>query len=94
MEEKLVFIREYLAKKFAGCDIEHREDFIRSSQSFKIYASGGPLLLKVSDEFIDDNPIEEIDRLFDLFGIPGVLAENTELGVMLTQQGIGFFNRD
>ena len=71
-EEKHAAIKQYLAEKFPGCEIEQQHDFARRAQSFKLHIVAVTLLLKVGDEFIDDNSTPEILRLFNLWGVAEV----------------------
>ncbi|MGH7233999.1 MAG: hypothetical protein ACREF7_00940 [Candidatus Saccharimonadales bacterium] len=63
--QKYAAIQQYLADKFPESQIEQKYGFDRGAKSFKIEAAGSSLLLKISDEFIDDNNIDEILRRLD-----------------------------
>jgi len=92
--EKYTAIKQYLAEHFPGCEIEERHDFDRGAQSFKIQVAGTTLLLKVGDEFVGDNDIAEIIRIFELGSIAEILGKGKNLGVLVTQRGVEPFNRE
>jgi len=92
-EEKHTAINKYLTEKFPGCDIEQMHDFDRGAQTFKLHAADGSLLLKVGDEFVEDNTTPEILRLFNLWGLAEVLCKEKELGVLVSQHGLESFRR-
>lgn len=92
-EEKHAAIKQYLAEKFPGCEIEQQHDFARRAQSFKLHIVAVTLLLKVGDEFIDDNSTPEILRLFNLWGVAEVLGNEKEFGVLVSQHGLDSFRR-
>jgi len=91
--EKHAAINKYLAEKFPGRDIEQKHDFDRGTQTFKLHVTDGTLLLKVGDEFIEDNSAPEILRLFNLWGLAEVLGKEKELGVLVSQRGLESFPR-
>lgn len=90
-QQKYTAIREYLSAKFPGSTIEEKNDSTR--HAFKIHIAGGSRLLKVAEEFADDNNVTEIRRQFDLWDVAGVLARESEQGVMVTQEGLRLFPR-
>lgn len=92
-EEKHAAINTYLAEKFPNCDIEQKHDFDRGAQTFKVHVADGTLLLKVGDEFVEDNSTPEILRLFNLWGLAEVLGKEKELGVLVSQRGLESFRR-
>lgn len=77
----------------AGSTIEQKQDFDRGAQSFKVHLSDRTLLLKVGGELTEDNRIEEILRLFDLWALAKVLEKEAELGVLATRRGLETFRR-
>lgn len=92
-KDKHAAICNYLAEKFPGCNIEQKHDFDSRAQTFKLHVADGTLLLKVGDEFVDDNGTPEILRLFTRWGLPEVLGKEKELGVLVSQRGIESFLR-
>jgi hypothetical protein len=74
--------------------VEQKHDFDRGAQSFKVHLSGRTLLLKVGDEFIEDNSVAEILRQFDLWSLAELLGKGTELAVLVTRHGLETFDRD
>lgn len=92
-KDKVTVIASYLKAKFPDSTIEQKHDFDQGAQSFKVDLADRTLLLKVGDEFTEDNSIEEIIRLFDLWALPEILEKETELGVLATQRGLETFSR-
>ncbi|HEU0220368.1 MAG TPA: hypothetical protein VFQ98_06150 [Gallionella sp.] len=92
-DEKHADINKYLAERFPGCNIEQKYDFYRGAQTYKVHISDNTFLLKVGDEFIDDNGTPEILRLFNLWGLAEVLGKEKELGVLVSQRGLETFRR-
>lgn len=92
-EEKHAAINKYLAEELPGCDIEQKHDFDRGAQTFKLYIAGGTLLLKIEDEFFEDNSTPEILHLFKFWGLAEVLGKEKELGVLVSQCGLKLFRR-
>lgn len=93
-EEKHAAINQYLTEKFSDCKIEQRHDFDRGAQIFKVHIPDDTLLLKVGDEFIDDNGTAEILRQFNLWALAEVLSKEKEFGVLVSQRGLESFRRD
>ena len=93
LEEKHAAIAKYLNENFPGLEIEQRHDFDRGAHTFKIHMPKGTLLLKVGDEFVADNDITEILRLFNLWSLKETLGKEKELGVLVTQRGLELFER-
>lgn len=92
-EEKYAAIAQYLSANFTDCEIEQKPDFDRGAQSFKVHVPKATLLLKVGNEFVDDNDTAEILRLFKSWAIEEILSNEKELGVLVTQRGPEVFNR-
>lgn len=92
-EEKFAEIAKHLSEKFPGCQVEQKYDFDRGAQSFKVHVPGGTLLLKVVEEFIEDNSVVEILRLFNLWALAENLGKEKELGVLVSQRGMERFQR-
>ena len=92
--EAIAAIRGYLVKEFPDSMVEHKPDFDLCAQSFKVCLPVRTLLLKVSDEFIGDNPPDEILRQFNLWAIAEILQNEKKLGVMVSHQGLAAFPRD
>lgn len=92
-QEKHVAIFKCLSENFPGCKIEQRHDFDRGAQTFKISEPNDTLLLRVADEFVDDNCPSEILRLFNLWHLPEVMSNEKKLGVLATRRGLESFRR-
>ena len=90
---KYTAIRRYLSENFPDCDIEQRNDFDRHAQSFRIGAHEGDLLLKVSDEFVEDNEVSEILKLMSKWSLAEALRNDGGKGVLFSQHGIELFAR-
>jgi hypothetical protein len=92
--QKHAAVQQYLAGKFPECKIEQRYDFDRGAQGFKIDVADGSLLLKVADDFIDDNDITEILRRFDKWKLHHLLRNEQRQGIMVTENGPSNFERN
>lgn len=92
--QKHAAIQQHLAGKFPECQIEQEHDFDRGAQGFKIDVADGSLLLKIADEFIDDNDISEILCRFDTWKLCDLLRNEQRLGVMVTENGPFNFERN
>jgi hypothetical protein len=92
-DEKKATIRAYLSSHFPNATIEEKHDFDVGAQAFKLHVSGGTLLLKVGDEFAEDNSASEILRLFNLWSLAEILGKEQELGVLATGRGLETFLR-
>lgn len=84
--EKHAAISQYLSANFAGIGIEHKPDFDRDAQSFKVHLQNGTLLLKVGNEFIGDSDTAEILRLFESWDLKEVMTSEKERGILITRQ--------
>ena len=93
-KEKFAAIETYLKKHFPDSTIEQKHDFGRDAQSFKVHLPNRTLLLKIGDELTEDNSLEKIFHLFDLWALAEVLRKETELGVLVTRNGLETFHRD
>lgn len=93
-EDKCKAIEEYLSRKMPGLDIQQKNDFSLGARTYKILVPSGDLLLKISDEFIDDNDIADITRKLDRWNIIEELSNKYQLGILVTQNGISTFNRE
>lgn len=92
-KKKFEAIESYLKKHFPGSTIEQKDDFDRRAQTFKVHLTNSTLLLKVGGELTEDNTLEEILRLFDLWALADILGKETELGVLATRHGLETFRR-
>lgn len=92
-KDKQTVIYAYLCEKFPNAMVEHKNDFDWSAQSFKVRLPDRVLLLKVEDEFIDDNATAEILHQFDLWSLAEILGKEMKLGVLVSHHGIGTFHR-
>lgn len=88
-------VSHYLTLHFPGRYVEHREDFDRDAQSFKVHLDRGTLLLKISDDVLHDTTMagipaflgkhEAIERLESLGG--------TGKGLLVSRNGLIEFQR-
>ena len=92
-ENKLKVVREYLNEKFPGSEIEEKLDFDLSAQAFKIHKEKHSLLLKVGENFLDDNNQEQIKSTLENQKIAELLEENHELGVFVSNDPPSIFKR-
>jgi hypothetical protein len=92
-DDRIELVRVYLTREFCGATIEHKHDFDRDTETFKVSFKGDTALLKVGGEFLDDNGEEEILRLFNLWALSAILAKEKTLGVLVTQAGLSTFER-
>ena len=92
-EEKHAAIAKYLSESFTGCEIEQKSDFDRDAQSFKVHVPKATLLLKVGNNFLDDNDTAEILRLLKSWAIEEILGKEKDLGVVVSQRGPELFKR-
>lgn len=92
-ENKLQAVREYLNNKFPESEIEEKLDFDLSAQIFKIHKEGHSLLLKVGENFLDDNNQEQIKNTLENQKIAELLEEDKKLGVLVTNDPPSIFNR-
>lgn len=87
-------IERHLSSAFPCSTITQKHNFDRGTQTFKICSQDHTLLLKISNEFVDDNSIDEIFRQFDLWDLTKNLAREIELGLLVTQCGLETFTRE
>ena len=92
-KEKLGAIAKYLSQKMGNVDIEQKHDFDRGAQTFKLHVADGSRLLKVSDDFVDDNSIADILRRFDQWNLTEALMREKQLGILATDRGLETFDR-
>lgn len=92
-EKKLEVVREYLKSKFPENTIEEKYDFDLSAQTFKIHKGKHRLLLKVGENFLEDNNEEQIKVTLNNQAIAELLEENKELGVLVSNDPPSIFKR-
>jgi hypothetical protein len=92
-EEKYAAIEKYLSENIPNKGIEQKNDFHLSAQTFKIHVEKDSLLLKVSEPFVDDNDIHAIIRQFERWGLPGLLAKNSNSTVLVGNEGVNILKR-
>jgi hypothetical protein len=85
IQEKLAAIRALIQNAFPGANIEEKHDFDLGAERFKIYAAAGPLLLKVSRVYLDDNNIAAIGRDFERWNVFAHL--NDAKALLVTSNG-------
>jgi len=93
-ENKLNAVREYLSDKFPENQVEEKYDFDLSAQRFKIRRDKGTLLLKVGENFLDDNSESQIKDTLNNQKIAELLAENEELYVLVSNGPPSVFKRE
>lgn len=92
-DEKRTAIRAYLSSHFPSATIKEKYDFNIGAHAFKLHVAGETLLLKVRDEFAEDNSASEILRLFNLWSLAEILGKEQDLGVLASQRGLEAFHR-
>ena len=92
-ENKHAAIAEYLTGRIENHGIEHQRDFNLSAHSFKVQTPNDSLLLKVSDEFIDDHQIDDILKQMDKWGLVAFLTKNSDRMVFVGNDGVQFLAR-
>lgn len=86
-EAKIQGITGFLTKHFQNSEIQYQHEFSTGSEVFKISLTKGFLLLKVGEEFLEDNDESEIIKLMGKWSVISLLEENGKLGVLLTTDG-------
>lgn len=91
---KIRAISAYLSERFPNAEIDEKADFDRGAQSFKVHLPSRTLLLKVSNEFIEDNHAPEILHRFNLLSLAEVLGKDASVGILVSQRGLETFARN
>jgi len=92
-ENKLNAVRKYLLSEFKNDVVEEKYDFDRCAQTFKVHHKNESLLLKVDENFLDDNSEDEITAVLENQEISKILKDNKELGVFVGNLGANIFKR-
>jgi len=92
-KQKYTAIEKYLAQHIPNRGIEQKNDFDLSAQRFKVHLERDSLLLKVSEAFVDDNEIPDILRQFDKWGIPRLLQKDSNVAILLGNEGVTTLKR-
>ena len=93
-EGKLDSVRKFLIDVFPDWKITEKYDFDLAAQTFKVSNERGSLLLKVGENFIDDNNTEQIVDMLNKWDVPSLLKQNPEVGLLVTSNGPQSFERD
>lgn len=86
-EEKIELINEYLRQHLRSRNVEHKRDFDLKAEAFKIYVADEILLLKVSDELLNDNELAGIATMFVQWNVANLLQANANRTLLLTNTG-------
>lgn len=92
-QQKLKAVRTYLEKEFPGSTIEEKYDFDRGAQTFRIRVEKELLLLKVGEEFVEDNGEPEITAHLRRWDVGNLLRENSTLGIFVGNRAPVAFSR-
>lgn len=93
-EDKHAAIAEYLAGRIENHGIEHQRDFSFFAHSFKVQIPNDSLLLRISDEFIDDHQIHDLLKQLEKWDLPALLLQNSDRIVLVGDDGVQFLARD
>lgn len=85
--EKIIVVKEYLAKHFPNYVIEDRYDYSIDAQVFKLTKFATRYLTKVSEDFFSDKSVKEVKEGLDEYEFAEVIREN-EFPVLLTGRGM------
>jgi len=92
-EQRLGAVMQHLDENFPHCDIVETHNLSSDAISFKIAHERGSFLLKVSDEFLDNNDSERISDFLRQSDITNLLLQHPDLGVLVTNDGVTYFQR-
>ncbi len=92
-ENKQAAIAEYLAGRIENHGIKHQRDFNLCAHSFKVQIPNNSLLLKISDEFIDDHQIHDLLKQLNKWDIPALLVQDSDRIVVVGNDGVQFLAR-
>ena len=92
-ENKHAAIAKYLTGQIENHGIEHQRDFNLCAHSFKVQTPNDSLLLKISDEFIDDHQIHDILKQLDKWGLAALLIQDSDRIVFVGKNGVQFLVR-
>ena len=93
-ESKLDSVREYLNNVFPDQKITENHDFDLAAQTFNISNETDSLLLKVGENFVDDNNADQIVDLLNRWDVADLLKQHPEVGLLVTSKGPQSFERD
>jgi hypothetical protein len=93
-KSKLDSVKQYLQEEFADQEITDKYDFDLGAQAFKISADTGSLLLKVGENFVDDNDADQIVGMLIRWDVADLLRQHPEVGVLITSEGPESLERD
>lgn len=89
-EEKVELVKEYLRQHLRARNVEHKRDFDLKAEAFKIHVADEVLLLKVSDELLNDNELAVIATKFAQWSVANLLQANANRTLLLTRAGPQF----
>lgn len=92
-DAKLQVVRNYLAREFPGAIIDDQYDFDRCARTFRIRIDKDSLLLKVGENFLDDNSDVQVGNHLQNWKIASILRENRELGIFVSNNPPVSFRR-
>lgn len=86
--EKIAIVKKYLSQVFRDCAVENTREIDRMAEVFKINFGQNIYLLKISDEFLDDNSCVKITATFAELHVAKCLSVNKNKTVLLTNFGL------
>lgn len=87
LDEKIEVIRKYLQVEFPEQIIENQYDFDLGTQIFRISKADHPYILRVAQEFIDDNDPSNIEVILRRHNVAKFIREARCLKVLLRSTG-------
>jgi len=89
-EEKHRAIEGYLGEHFPDAEIV--QSSVGLDRGYKIFQDGQTYILKVTLQYLMDNSLEKILSDFQNFDIAKLLRESTDVGILVTRQGVSSFD--
>jgi hypothetical protein len=93
-KSKLDSVKQYLQEEFPDLEITDKYDFDSGAQTFKISADAGLLLLKIGENFVDDNDEYQIVGMLSRWDVADLLRQNPQVGVLVKHEGPESFERE
>jgi hypothetical protein len=93
-ESNLNVVRDYFHEKLPGRGITEKHDFDSGTQTFNIARDTGSLLVKVNQNFIDDNDANEIRNMLNRWDIVDILKQHPEVGLLVISKDPRLFQSD
>lgn len=90
---KLNTVREYLASSFPGKVVEEQYDFDRGAQTFKVRDGKDSLLLKVGENFLEDNDSGQVNQFITDQAVAYQMSENKHLCIFVGNNAVSKLTR-